>query len=84
MIIDKNYESLNVQLIYMPYSIRKVRNKSCYKVYNSKTKRIYAKCSKYADARKQLRLLRAVQNNPKFRNTLKNSTRKNRSKSKSK
>ena len=65
----------------MPYSIRKVRNKSCYKVYNSKTKRVYAKCSKLVDARKQLRLLRAVQNNPKFRNKLKNSTRKIVSKS---
>ncbi len=51
----------------MPYATRKVRNKSCYRVYNRKTKRVFAKCTTKTRAKKQLRLLRAIQNNPKFR-----------------
>lgn len=56
----------------MPYKIRKVNKKSCYKVYNTKTKKIYAKCSTLKNAKSQLRLLRAYKNNPGFRSTLKN------------
>ena len=54
----------------MPYATRKVRNKSCYRVYNRKTKRVFAKCTTKTRAKKQLRLLRAIQNNPKFRKSL--------------
>jgi len=50
----------------MPYATRKVRNKPCVKVFNSKTKRIMAKCATPENARKQMRLLRAIQYNKKF------------------
>ena len=56
----------------MPYKIRKVKNQSCYKVYNAKTKKIYAKCSTKENAKKQMRLLQAFKNNPQFRKTMKN------------
>tara|TARA_Y100000992_G_C20831251_1_gene289435 strand:+ start:63 stop:245 length:183 start_codon:yes stop_codon:yes gene_type:complete len=55
----------------MPYKIRKVKNQSCYKVYNAKTKKIYAKCSTKENAKKQMRLLQAFKNNPQFRKTMK-------------
>lgn len=51
----------------MPYATRKVRNKSCYRVYNRRTKRVFAKCTSKTRAKKQMRLLRALENNPKFR-----------------
>ena len=58
----------------MPYAVRKVPNKSCYKVYNKTTKRVFSKCTSKTRAKKQLRLLRAIDNNPKF--VLKNQTRR--------
>jgi hypothetical protein len=58
----------------MPYAVRKVPNKSCYKVYNKTTKRVFAKCTSKNRAKKQLRLLRAIDYNPKF--VLKNKTRR--------
>ena len=61
----------------MPYTVRKVRNKPCYRVSNKKTKKVYAKCSTKDNAKKQVKLLRAVENNPKFVEKLRN-TRKNR------
>jgi len=42
----------------MPYKMIKVRNKDCYKVYNSITKRIFAKCTTKEKATRQLALLR--------------------------
>jgi len=50
----------------MPYTIRKVKNKSCYRVYNKKSKKIFSKCSSKENATKQLRLLRAIEYNKKF------------------
>lgn len=54
----------------MPYSLRKVRNKSCYRVYKPKSKRgsrkVFSKCSTRKNAVKQLRLLRAIQYNKTF------------------
>ncbi len=50
----------------MPYSMRKIRGKSCYKVVNNKTKRVFSKCTSKESAEKQMRLLRAIQNNKKF------------------
>lgn len=56
----------------MPYKSRKVRNKNCYKVYkNDKTKKVFAKCSTKENAVKQMRLLRALQNNKNFKPTAK-------------
>ena len=53
----------------MPYSIRKIRYKSkptCYRVYNTKSKRVFARCTTKKNAEKQMRLLRAIQYNKKF------------------
>jgi hypothetical protein len=51
----------------MPYGTRKVARKNCYKVYNRKSKRIFAKCTTKENAKKQLRLLRAIQYNKNFK-----------------
>ena len=59
----------------MPYKIRKVRNKSCYKLYQASTKKVYSKCSTMKNAKSQFRLLTALKYNPKFR---KNYTKKYR------
>mgnify|MGYP001226494165 FL=1 len=58
----------------MPYTIRKVRNQPCYKVYNKKTKKVHAKCTSREKAQKQIRLLNAIKYNKKFKL---NKTRKN-------
>jgi hypothetical protein len=50
----------------MPYKTRKVRNKPCYKVYNAKTKKVFAKCTTKEQAQKQMRLLRGLENNRDF------------------
>lgn len=50
----------------MPYTMKKVRGKSCYRVSNRKTHRVYSKCSTKSNAKKQLALLRAIEQNPKF------------------
>lgn len=50
----------------MPYTIRKVRNHPCYKVYNKKTKKVFAKCTSRENAEKQVRLLRGIENNRSF------------------
>ena len=51
----------------MPYSFRKMPKKRCYKVYNKKTKKVFAKCTSKKNAEKQMRLLRAIENNKNFR-----------------
>jgi hypothetical protein len=60
----------------MPYKIRKVSNKNCYKVINAKTKKVHAKCTSKKNAEKQVRLLKALDYNPSFK--LRNRTQKNR------
>jgi hypothetical protein len=50
----------------MPYRSEKIRGKKCYRVFNNKTKKIFAKCTTKTKANKQLRLLRAIQNNDSF------------------
>ena len=50
----------------MPYKSRKVSNKNCYKVYNTKTKKVFSRCSTKENAIKQLRLLRAIKYNKEF------------------
>ena len=47
--------------IRMPYTIRKLPNKSCYRVTNRRTKRVYAKCTTTTRAKKQIRLLNAIE-----------------------
>lgn len=51
----------------MPYSIRKVNKKNCFKVYNKKTKKVHAKCTTREKALKQIRLLNAIKYNKNFR-----------------
>ena len=60
----------------MPYSVRKVRGKPCFKVYNKKTKRVFSKCASKKNVEKQLRLLRAIEYNKNF--TPRNKTMKKR------
>lgn len=50
----------------MPYVIRKLPNKSCYKVFNKKTKRVSSKCTSKKRAKKQVRLLKAIEYNKDF------------------
>jgi len=50
----------------MPYRLRKVSGKNCYRITNKKTKKVFAKCTTRAKANRQLRLLRAIQNNKNF------------------
>jgi len=60
----------------MPYTIRKVPRKSCFRVSNRKTKRVFARCTTKILAQKQVRLLRALENNRRFvpRNTRRKQT----------
>lgn len=64
-------------IVYMPYTIRKVRNKKCYRVTTSKTKRVLAKCTTMEKAKKQVRLLRALEVNKDFAKKVR-ATRKKR------
>ena len=64
-------------ILYMPYTIRKVRNKKCYRVTTSKTKRVLAKCTTMEKAKKQVRLLRALEVNKEFAKKVR-ATRKKR------
>jgi hypothetical protein len=50
----------------MPYTIRKVRGKSCYSLKNKKTRKAYSKCTSKKKAKSQMRLLNAIEHNPKF------------------
>lgn len=54
----------------MPYSIRKVPNKNCYRVTKKKTKksskRVLSKCTTMKKAKKQIALLNAIEHNPNF------------------
>jgi len=50
----------------MPYGIRKLSNKNCFKVFNKKTKKVFSKCSSLENAGKQLKLLRAIKYNKNF------------------
>ncbi len=61
----------------MPYTIRKVSKKNCYRVSNKKSRKVFSRCTSKANATKQLRLLRAIQNNKNFVPT--GRSRKNRS-----
>ena len=53
----------------MPYIMRKVKNKTCYKVSkksNKKTNKVFSKCATRKNAIKQMRLLRALEYNRNF------------------
>jgi len=59
----------------MPYAIRKVPNKSCYRVYNKKSRKVFAKCTSRKNAESQVRFLRGLEYNKNFRDRVRN-TRK--------
>lgn len=63
----------------MPYSMRKVPRKNCYRVRNTKNKRIMAKCTTKERATRQMRLLRGIQNSKNFAKQVR-TTRKRRNK----
>jgi hypothetical protein len=56
-----------MRILYMPYIIKKVRGKPCYRVQNKYTKKVFAKCSTEENAKKQIRLLRAIEYNKSFK-----------------
>lgn len=58
-----------------PYRSRKVRGKSCYRVTNKKNKRVFSNCATQDNAKKQMKLLRAIMFNKNFNP---NSTRRKR------
>lgn len=60
----------------MPYTIRKVRNKDCYKVVNKINDRIHAKCSTLENAKKQKRLLDAIDHGFKPKSSKKKKSKK--------
>ncbi len=60
----------------MPYSLRKVSRKSCYRITNKYTKRVFSKCATKENAKKQLRLLRAIEFNKSFKLLPKNKRNK--------
>ena len=43
----------------MPFEIRKVRGKPCYKVINKDTGQIHSKCSTLENAKKQVKIMYA-------------------------
>jgi hypothetical protein len=65
----------------MPHYIRKVRGENCWSVRNKYTKKVFAKCATKENAKKQLRLLRAIEFNKSFKlRNRKDSMRMTRSK----
>ena len=60
----------------MPYLLRKVRKHNCWTVRNKYTKKVFAKCSSLENAKKQLRLLRAIEFNKSFKLRPKSGSRK--------
>ena len=51
----------------MPYYIRKVRGKNCYTLKNKDTGHAFAKCTTLSNAKKQMRLLKAIKYNKSFK-----------------
>ncbi len=62
----------------MPYTIRKVRGKNCFRLMNKENKRVFSKCTTRKNAEKQLRLLNAIKYNKSFKP--RNKTMRKRSK----
>jgi hypothetical protein len=51
----------------MPYTIRKVPNKKCYTVKKRGMPHKFSKCTSFKKAKKQIRLLNAIEHNPSFK-----------------
>ena len=41
--------------------LRKMPKQSCYRVYNKRTKKVFSKCASLENAKKQMRLLNAIE-----------------------
>ena len=50
----------------MPYTLRKLKNKNCYKVYNRNSRKLFSNCTTKEKAMSQIRLLQAIQYNKDF------------------
>ena len=50
----------------MPYTIRKVNRRRCYRVTNRTNKRVFARCTAKRKALRQVNLLRAIRYNKHF------------------
>lgn len=50
----------------MPYIMKKVNKKNCYSVSNKLTKRVFSNCTTKNKAKKQIKLLLAIENNKDF------------------
>ena len=63
---------------YMPrYTIRKKRNEACYTVFDTRLKKVKARCTTKAKAEKQVRMMHAFAD-PRFSMKLNGATRKRR------
>lgn len=51
----------------MPYAYRKIRGKNAYKVFNKVSGVIHSNSTSLENAKKQIRLLNAIENNPNFK-----------------
>lgn len=51
----------------MPYEIKKIPNKNLYKVINKDTKQVKSKHTTLINAKKQVKLLYALENNKNFK-----------------
>lgn len=61
----------------MPYTIRKKYKRNCYTIYNTKTRRVFSKCTSMKKAKKQLRLLTFIEN-PKNKKLLRRTMKKHK------
>ena len=60
----------------MPYTIRKVNKKNCYRVKNTHNKRVMAKCTTLTKAKRQKRLLNGIHYNKSFAKKVRNTRKK--------
>ena len=51
----------------MPYQIIKNRGKSTFRVINKITKQVHSKSSSLINAKRQVRLLEAIEHNPNYK-----------------
>ena len=60
----------------MPFTIRKLPNSNKYRVTNKKTGVVHSKATTKKKAEAQVRLMLAIDNNPKFKAKIKNKKKK--------
>ena len=63
----------------MPYTIRKVNRRNCYRVMNKYSKRIMSKCTSLAKAKRQRRLLNGIHYNKSFAKKLRKTKKRKKS-----